>query len=497
MSIRLKLLFSYAAMLIVPLVLIVLTALLLVFVFRGDLQNLRSFYETQVEGIDDHDYHQLIKHTIAQNPSLLTDRGYLDDLSEEMKPRNIQLVVRQGGQLWYESENLQDKAQLLPYLPAFHEPGYRHDLSTKSYGANFYGIRQFDFTAANGKPGSLFVVTRVDPLVYFSRKYFPILLVSFLVILILTHTLLTYYMSKGIIRPLRELRIAARQIKEGDLDFQVKVAGRDEIGQLGIAFEEMRSQLQQSIRLQLQYEENRKELVSNISHDLKTPITAIRGYVDGILDGVADTPDKMDKYIRTVSNKTAEMDRLIEELFLYSKLDLKKQPFSFEAIPMRAFLDDWAEELRFELEKQDIKLEADIRLAREIEVLADRDQFKRVLSNVIQNSVKYMDNEHKRIRLQAESADDTMRLTIEDNGPGIEADALPYIFDRFYRAEQSRSADTGGSGLGLAIAKQIMEGHSGDIRAESELGQGTRVVLLLPIRTESGADHEKNIDRGR
>jgi signal transduction histidine kinase len=259
----------------------------------------------------------------------------------------------------------------------------------------------------------------------------------------------------------------------------------------------MRSQLQQSIRLQLQYEENRKELVSNISHDLKTPITAIKGYIDGILDGVADTPDKMDKYIRTVSNKAAEMDGLIEQLFLYSKLDLKRQPFSFEEISPRAFLSDWSEELRFELEKQDIMLEADIRPAPEIKILADREQFKRVLGNIIQNSVKYMDKEEKRIRLHAESDDHTLRITIEDNGPGIDAEALPYIFDRFYRAEQSRSAETGGSGLGLAIAKQIMEGHGGDIRAESEPGHGTRLVLLLPIRKESGAEHEKNSDRGR
>jgi signal transduction histidine kinase len=484
MSIRLKLLISYAAMLIVPLVLIILTALLLVFVFRGDLQNLRSFYETQVEGIDDRDYHQLINHTIAQNPSLLTNTSYLTDLSEEMKARNQYIVVRLGDKVLFVSESVRPKTELLAALPAYHHSGFRHHQATRSYGSEMYSISEFDFTSDHGSPGSLYVVSHIDPLVYFARKYLPILFVSFLIILILTHSLLTYYMSKGIIRPLRELRRATRQIKEGDLDFQVEVAGKDEIGQLGVAFEEMRSQLQQSIRLQLQYEENRKELVSNISHDLKTPITAIKGYVDGILDGVADSPDKMNKYIRTISNKAAEMDSLIEELFLYSKLDLKRQPFSFETIPIQAFLSDWAEELRFELEKQNIRLDAELELGPEAKVTADRDQLKRVLTNVIQNSVKYMDKENKRIRLHAVADDDTFKLEIEDNGPGIEAEALPFIFDRFYRAEQSRNTDTGGSGLGLAIAKQIMEGHGGDIRAESEMGQGTRVLLLLPMKKE-------------
>ncbi|TJY44071.1 HAMP domain-containing histidine kinase [Cohnella pontilimi] len=484
MSIRLKLLFSYAAMLVVPLVLIVLTALLLVFVFRGDLQNLRSFYETQIEGIDDHDYHQLINHTIARNPALVTDPGFLTTLSDEMKTGDQFVIVLIDGNPYFVSKAIQTRTQLISRLPAFHHSGYRHEWSTKSYGNEFFSLSQYDFVPKSGQSGSLYVVTQVQPLVYFSRKYLPILLTSFLVILILTNSLLTYFMSKSIIRPLRKLHKATRKIKEGDLEFQVGVGGKDEIGQLGVAFEEMRSQLEKSIRLQLQYEENRKELVSNISHDLRTPITAIRGYVDGILDGVADSPDKIEKYVRTISAKAAEMDRLIEQLFLYSKLDLKRQPFSFEPIPIAAFLADWADELEFELEKMRIRLETEIRLEASAQVLADRDQFRRVLSNVIQNSVNYMDKEDKRIQLFASSDGHHVRIQIEDNGPGIEREALRYVFDRFYRAEQSRSADTGGSGLGLAIAKQIMEEHGGEIRAESEYGQGTRILLLLPVRKE-------------
>ncbi|MFC5530253.1 sensor histidine kinase [Cohnella yongneupensis] len=484
MSIRMKLLISYAAMLVMPLVLMLVTVLSLLFVFRGDLQNLSNLYETQVEGFEHADYHYLLKNTISQNPELLTDNAYLNDVSEELKARNSYIIVRLDDQLKYVPDQVKDNPALLSGLMPFERSGYRHDLSTRSFGNEFYSVFQFDFLTSAQQHGSLFLLKKVDPLVYYARKYVPSMLVVLLVILIITHTLLTYLMSKSIIRPLRRLRAAAKQIKEGDLDFQVEIGRKDEIGQLGVAFEEMRYQLQHSLRLQTQYEANRKELVSNISHDLKTPITAIKGYVDGIMEGVADSPEKTEKYMRTIAAKAEEMDRLIDELFLYSKLDLKRVPFAFEHVPILALLQDWTEELQFELEKQGVKLLTELRIGTGGIVNVDRDKLKRVLTNVIQNSLKYMLNEDKVIQVRAKDSGDQLRLEIQDNGPGIDAEALPFVFDRFYRAEQSRNADTGGSGLGLAIAKQIMEGHGGDIRAESKEGQGTTIVVILPIQRE-------------
>jgi signal transduction histidine kinase len=487
MSIRLKLLFSYAAMLVIPLFLMILTALLLVVVFRGDLQNLKSLYESKMEGFDDGEFHHLIKHTIDQNPSLLSDPNYLHDISSEMKPKDSFLVVRVNGQFIYLSETIRQKTELISVLPTFEHAGFRDQEPAKYYGNELYSTNQYDFVSSNHQPASLYILTKIDPFAYFARKFFPILFICLLVILIVTHSLLTYFMSKAIIRPLQELRKSAKLIEEGHLDFKVQVQGMDEIGQLGVAFEDMRSRLQQSIRLQLQYEENRKELISNISHDLKTPITAIKGYVDGIMEGVADSPSKTEKYMTTISAKATEMDHLIDELFLYSKLDLKRIPFSFEPVNVHAFLLDWAEELRFELDKMGVRLESEIAIVEVVQVWIDRDKFNRVLSNVIQNSMKYMDKEDKLIRLRASTSELTVKMEIADNGPGIESDALPFIFDRFYRAEQSRNANTGGSGLGLAIAKQIMEGHGGDIRAESLKGEGTLIILTLPYQKEGQA----------
>jgi signal transduction histidine kinase len=487
MSIRMKLLLSYAAMLVVPLILILLISLLLVLVFRGDLQNMKSIYEYTEDAFDHEDYYRLtneIKRTMIQNPSLAADPDYLNEISDEIRKTNSGLVVRTDGRISYTSDLLAQKQDLTSNLPSFRHDSFRQQDPAQRYGAELYMINQLDLQSKDRLQSSIFILTKVNPFAYYARKYFPFLFLAMIVILVLTHALLTYFMSKHIIRPLQLLRKGARQIKEGNLDFHVDLKGKDEIGQLGVAYEEMRHQLQQSIKLQLQYEENRKELISNISHDLKTPITAIRGYVDGILDGVADSPEKTGKYMKTISAKAEEMDQLIDELFLYSKLDLKRLPFTFEPVGMYGFLTDWAEELQFELEKKQIRLEADIRLAPVLEVSMDRDKFKRVLGNIIENSVKYMDKANKHIRLRAFDARNTIYLEISDNGRGIDSEALPHIFERFYRAEQSRNAATGGSGLGLAIASQIMEGHGGGIHAESTHGEGTTISVTFPILTK-------------
>ncbi|MFC5700277.1 sensor histidine kinase [Cohnella faecalis] len=498
MSIRFKLILSYAAMLVVPLLLLVMTTLLLVVVYRGHFPNLANFYETKVEGFEQSDYNRLLNHTIAGNPELLSNPEYLEGLSSEMKTKDAFLVIRMEGRTVYASEGIRSRTDVLSSLPAFSHESFRNVIAAKSYGNELFSILQYDLMSKKREPVSLFILMEVDPVVLFARQSFPILLVSFLVILVLTHAVLTYFMSKNIIRPLGELRKAAGQIKEGNLDYRVQVQGKDEIGQLGIAFEEMRGRLQHSVELQQQYEENRKELVANISHDLKTPITAIRGYVDGILEGVADSPEKTEAYMRTISAKAAEMDHLIEELFLYSKLDLNRVPFFFESVSFRAFLEDWAEELHFELEKRGVQLAVELELDNDVIASVDRDSFRRVLVNVIQNSLKYMDKPSKRIVLRSYCRGDAVVLEIADNGPGISEQALPHIFDRFFRAEQSRNAETGGSGLGLAIAKQIMEGHGGDIVAESLEGEWTRLILSLPIQKGGHSGREKNdTDRGR
>lgn len=313
----------------------------------------------------------------------------------------------------------------------------------------------------------------------FARTLFPLLFLSLIFILIITNGLLSYFVSKSIITPVNELMIAAKLISEGDLSFRISSKRNDELGQLSMAFEKMRQKLKESTDVQLQYEENRKELIANISHDLKTPITAIKGYVEGIRDGVANTPEKMEKYIQTINTKANDLDQLIDELFLYSKLDLRRVPFHFEQVDVKAYLLDLIEEIQFDLDKDRISFQLDFEEKQDYGATIDREKLKRVIMNIINNSLKYMDKDVKKLKLLLKCTKDSILVEIKDNGAGISADALPFIFDRFYRADPSRNNETGGSGLGLAIVKRIIEEHGGQIWAESELGKGTSIYFTL------------------
>lgn len=241
----------------------------------------------------------------------------------------------------------------------------------------------------------------------------------------------------------------------------------------------MRRKLKEAQATQRQYEKNRQELIAGISHDLKTPITTIKGYLRGIQDGLAKTPEKLDQYIHVIQKAVDNMESMINELFLYSKLDLKQIPFHFEKVDLYPFFVDVIEELTFQFEKENGTATLLANPAQSYVVEADREKLKRVVSNIIQNSLKYMDKKEKKIQVRLTSQPNAVIVEIRDNGRGIKQEDLPYIFDRFYRTDPSRNRATGGSGLGLSIAKKIIEAHQGTIWAESEWGKGTTLYFKL------------------
>jgi signal transduction histidine kinase len=187
----------------------------------------------------------------------------------------------------------------------------------------------------------------------------------------------------------------------------------------------------------------------------------------------------MDKYIKTIYNKSSDLDSLIDELFLFSKLDLNKLPFNFEKIDLCAYLEDCMDDLRFDLEKKNISLNFNDKCKKTYKVSADREKLKRVITNIIGNSVKYMDKELGQINVNLKHSDEYVIIEIRDNGKGISKDSLSFVFDRFYRADPSRNRTTGGSGLGLSIAKKIIEDHGGTIWAKSEENIGTSIFFTL------------------
>lgn len=299
-----------------------------------------------------------------------------------------------------------------------------------------------------------------------------------IVILVVTAALLMLWIYAGISVPLNKLRNATHKIAEGNLNFTMEVTGEDEISDLCRDFEEMRKRLLESTEQKLEYDQESKELISNISHDLKTPLTAIKGYVEGIMDGVADTPEKMDRYIRTIYNKTNDMDRLINELTFYSKIDANRIPYTFNKINVKNYFEDCVEEMGIELESKGFAFSYKNEVDDDVEVIADAEQIKRVINNIVSNSVKYMDKSDPRIDIRVKDVGDFVQIEIEDNGRGIGTKELPNIFERFYRADASRHS-AGGSGIGLSIVKKIIEDHGGKIWASSTVGKGTVMYFVL------------------
>ena len=299
------------------------------------------------------------------------------------------------------------------------------------------------------------------------------------IILAFTALSVGLWIYRSIAVPLVKLKKATKNIKEGNLDFVLEVEGNDEFSQLCQDFEEMRKRLKESTEEKILMDKENKELISNISHDLKTPITAVKGYVEGIMDGVADTPEKMDRYVRTIYNKTNEMDHLINELTFYSKIDTNRIPYTFSKLNVEDYFSDCAEELGLEMETRGIELVYANYVEKGVQVIADGEQIRRVIHNIVSNAIKYMEKPRGIIQLRVKDVGDFIQVEIEDNGKGIAAKDLPYIFDRFYRTDVSRNSSKGGSGIGLSIVKKIMEDHGGKVWATSRLGIGTIMYFVL------------------
>ena len=305
------------------------------------------------------------------------------------------------------------------------------------------------------------------------------LFISAFVILISVALVVGLWVYRSIAVPLVKLKKATQNIKEGNLDFVLDVEGKDEFSELCQDFEEMRRRLKESTEEKSLIEKENRELISNISHDLKTPITAVKGYVEGIMDGVADTPEKMDRYVRTIYNKTNEMDHLINELTFYSKIDTNRIPYTFNKLNVEDYFEDCSEEVGLELETRGIELVYANYVEKDVMVIADGEQIRRVIHNIISNAIKYMDKPKGIIQIRIKDVGDFIQIEIEDNGKGIGPKDLPYIFDRFYRTDVSRNSSKGGSGIGLSIVTKILEDQGGKVWATSRLGIGTIMYFVL------------------
>ena len=298
-------------------------------------------------------------------------------------------------------------------------------------------------------------------------------------VLFLIGLVFSLWLYKSVTEPLQKLCRATRLIRDGEMDFEITEEGPDEIRELCRDFESMRVKLKEASEAQVEYDRDNKELISNISHDLRTPIASVKGYALGIMEGVADTPEKVDHYVRTIYNKANEMDHLIGELSFYSRIDTNRMPYAFARVDAHAFFDDAAEEMELELSGEGVEFTYTNTVEEGVRFIADSEQIRRVMNNIISNSLKYMDKPEKAMSLSVTDTGDFICAAIRDNGCGIAKADLANIFNRFYRTDSSRHSGTGGSGIGLSIVKKIIEDHGGRAWAASTQGEDTTIFFEL------------------
>ena len=491
MKLKTRLIFSFCIVLILP---IALAAGLGFGLYRLQMHALKENYGIEKEDVSflfsnsiqminrytEEDYEDL-QETASSDPEELEDLEYLDEKNMELQEKNSFLVVVTGGRLFFNGSDSEEytNEDILAMLPEHGAPdeeesGYYLDDEEQ------WLIRQVDFTDSDGVTGSVYLITSTESLVPEMRQLLIELGICVLLILVLTAAIMTIWIYRGIINPIAKLKVATQNIKEGNLDFTIEANSDDEIGELCENFEEMRKRLKESTEERMNNEKENRELISNIAHDLKTPITTVKGYAEGILDGVADTPERKEKYVRTIYNKANEMDRLINELTIYSKIDTNRIPYNFQKLNVADFFNDCVEEVGLELETEGIGLSYYNYTDPKTVIIGDPEQLKRVISNIIGNSVKYMDKPHGLINIRIKDVGgDFIQVEIEDNGPGIAMKDIPYIFDRFYRSDASRNSGTGGSGIGLSIVKKIIEDHGGRIWATSKEKVGTIMYFVI------------------
>ena len=442
----------------------------------GTAVNILAFYSGRAF---DAQFTQLTESLAAieqDEPARLAETATVAQLAGEIDLKNAYLMAERGGTFYFNGG--EDNGDILQYVTEYPVAGTQTRYYVSSGIQYLIGSYEFDLDE-DGK-GTVFLIGNVSKILPEMRNtvIFGVIILS--LILVGTFLAMLYWEYRFLVRPIRKLRKATKAIGEGNLDYEVEPLGNDEISDLCRDFEGMRRTLKANAEEQRQYEQEGRELVRNISHDLKTPITAIQGYAEGIIDGVASSPEKQERYVRTILNKAKDMNRLIDELTLYSQLETNRPLYHFRRIPVRQYFDDCAEELKVELEAKGITLEYTNDLPAGTEIVGDPEQLKKVVNNIISNSEKYMDKKQGLIQLRVRDQGGSVRVEIEDNGRGIAAKDLPYIFDRFYRADVSRSPRQGGSGIGLSIVKKIVEDHGGRIWAAGQEGFGA--VMMMEFR---------------
>lgn len=313
------------------------------------------------------------------------------------------------------------------------------------------------------------------------KIFSPILLGIFISIIIII--VRTIYCNNRILKPLREISSSAKAIISGNYDLEVirtyeNIIGENEVGDLTYSFELMRDELKEKQLREEALKKSQQELISCISHDLKTPISTIKAYSEGLRDGIAKTPEAEKDYVDIIIGKTDLLVAMINELLEYSNTQLRQLNINRQEVYFLEYFIPVMKELEVYVKQNDMGFSYEIKTP-DMLVNIDKKRITEVLYNLVENSMKYMGGKCGNIVIEAERQNNFVLVKVKDDGIGISSDDIPYVFDKFYRAEKSRSSSIPGSGLGLSICKYIINEHGGEIYCKSLKNKGCEIGFTI------------------
>lgn len=488
MTIKKRLFISNILMLVIPAVLAIIVLISCLFIF---FVSMFPHAEYRLG------FHEELAEMRYQVVELVTD--WLSDsnsdhknetelaLSQLVEKNQIALQIYQGQNLLQEFSNttVPSHAQLGQSLAALNGQG------TVSNGS-------FDLYGQKISAGNIdYQIYIYNPVVTLSRENLKVwaasigffMIVALLFIIFLTNRFLTRFVFRRISDPLKTLAEGVHQIRDGNLTHRIDYQGKDEFLPVCEDFNEMAERLRASVERSQKEEESRKELLASISHDIRSPLTSIRAYVEGLLDGVAVTPEKQKDYLSTIQKKTEEIDEMVRKLFLFSKMELGEYPYSPERLDAVKKIKDFAWASSEEYRRRGLQIEVGA-MPNSAIIKADPTYFRSILINLLDNSTKYKEKETGTVLITGRIEGTDLLLFVDDDGPGVPDEALLKLFDVFYRSDPSRENPNQGSGLGLAIVAKTIERMGGAICAENLPNGGLRMVLALPLA--GGEENETN-----
>ncbi len=414
----------------------------------------------------------IVAHFITQGPIppwsiqsiQQTQNGALNDAQKQ--------IIDDSAQ-WYSptwQTNMRKELAALGVQATIENPYGAKIFSTNHIGHGMYPNKQLIVVESGRQMGtvSLFVRMPHDMVASISAM----LAVAFAVFMV------SLQMRRYVVRPLEAMSHAARNIAGGNLDFEVPLSRVSEIAEVRAAFQVMGDGLRTSIKQQAKLEEERRFIVGAIAHDLRTPLFALRGYLEGLEQGVANSPEKAAKYVSVCKEKSDQLDRLVSDLFAFTKTEYMEQTMHRDLIHFSQVMERSVNSLRPQAAEANVEIYFD-QPANTCEMEGDAHLLERAISNLLDNAIQHTPPQGRiTIQWQADSARITFAIT--DTGPGFASVDLPHVFDPLYRGETSRNRETGGTGLGLTIAKRIIMAHGGNLTAANQIDGGARLTGWMP-----------------